>query len=262
MSDTLLPSIFVSHGPPNMVEDDIPARDFLTALGGELERPKAILCVSAHWDTQHPAVTSTARPDTIHDFFGFPAHLSEIRYPAPGAPQLAERTAALLGAEGFDCELDQRRGLDHGAWQPLMLMYPDADVPIAQLSIQSHAGAPAHLAVGRALEPLRADGVLILASGTAVHNLRHFFSDQGDVAPWARRFDDWLDHSLTAGAVDDVVHYRDHAPDAAMAHPSEDHFLPLLVAFGAGGEGARGRALHRSFSYGSLSMAAYAFSSA
>ena len=253
------PSIFVSHGPPTMVVDDLPACEFLRDLGRTLERPAAVLCVSAHWDTSTPRLGSAARPETIHDFYGFPAELYRLGYAAPGAPEVAARALALLRDAGIDGGLDPARGLDHGIWEPLMLMYPDADVPVVPLSIQSRAGAPAHLALGQALAPLRRDGVLLLASGTAVHNLAQFRQDSDQVADWARRFDDWLADRLRAGAVDEVVAYRPRAPDAAMAHPSEDHFLPLLVALGAGGAGARGRALHRGFAYGSLSMAAYAF---
>ncbi|MFQ5954338.1 MAG: DODA-type extradiol aromatic ring-opening family dioxygenase [Kiloniellales bacterium] len=253
------PSVFVSHGPPTMVVDDVPVRGFLGDLGRRLDRPTAVLCVSAHWDTAAPRLGGADRPETIHDFYGFPAELYRLRYPAPGAPEVAARALALLRDAGIDAGLDPARGLDHGAWEPLMLMYPEADVPVTQVSIQSAAGAAAHLALGRTLAPLRRDGVLVLASGTAVHNLARFRDDQDSVADWARRFDDWLASRVEAGAVDDLVHYREQAPDATMAHPTEDHFLPFLVALGAGGSGARGRALHRSFAYGSLSMAAYAF---
>lgn len=258
----MTPSVFVSHGPPTMVVDDTPVRGFLGELGRDLGRPAAVLCVSAHWDTAAPRIGSAARPETIHDFSGFPAELYDLRYPAPGAPELAARTLALLAEAGIEARLDPGRGLDHGAWEPLMLMYPEADVPVTQLSIQSTAGAAAHLALGRALAPLRRDGVLVLASGSAVHNLARFRQDRDGVADWARRFDDWLADRAQAGAADDLVHYRERAPDAAMAHPSEDHFLPVLVALGAGGARARGRALFRGFAYGSLSMAAYAFDTA
>ena len=169
------PSVFVSHGPPTMVVDDVAVRGFLGELGRGLGRPAAVLCVSAHWDTAAPCIGSAARPETIHDFYGFPAELYDLRYPAPGAPELAARTLTLLAEAGIEARLDPGRGLDHGAWEPLMLMYPEADVPVAQLSIQSTAGAAAHLALGRALAPLRRDGVLVLGSGQKTRPRGGFF---------------------------------------------------------------------------------------
>ena len=165
-----LPSLFVSHGPPTMVLDDIPVRGALARIGRELPRPRAILCVSAHWLAEVPTVSLAERPETIHDFYGFDRALYELAYPAPGAPELARRTAELLKEAGIHCEGAPDRGLDHGAWEPLMLMYPEADVPVTQLSLQADADPAAHLNLGRALAPLRAEGVLIVGSGTAIHN--------------------------------------------------------------------------------------------
>ena len=162
-----LPSVFVSHGAPSLPLEETPARGFLEGLGGELGRPEAVLCVSAHWETAAPALSLAASPETIHDFFGFPEALYRLRYPAPGAPDLARRAAALLGAAGQEASLVEDRGLDHGAWIPLMLMYADAGVPVTQLSVLTGDGPTAHLALGRALAPLRAEGVLILGSGGA-----------------------------------------------------------------------------------------------
>lgn len=251
-----LPSVFVSHGAPSLPLEETPARGFLEGLGGELGRPEAVLCVSAHWETAAPALSLAASPETIHDFFGFPEALYRLRYPAPGAPDLARRAAALLGAAGQEASLVEDRGLDHGAWIPLMLMYADAGVPVTQLSVLTGDGPTAHLALGRALAPLRAEGVLILGSGGAVHNLREWHAGDATVPAWAQAFDDWLAESIEAGALDDLAAYRAHHPEGARAHPSEEHILPLLVAAGAGGAG---RVLHRSFDKGGLSMAAYAF---
>ncbi len=252
-----LPSVFVSHGAPTLPFEEIPARAFLQGLGATLGRPAAVLCVSAHWERKRPGVSLAAQPETVHDFFGFPEQLYELRYPAPGAPELARRAAGLLEAAGFETALDPERGLDHGAWVPLMLMYPEADIPVTQLSVQTADGPARQFALGEALAPLREQDVLVLGSGGAVHNLPEWRTARDGPPAWAAAFDDWLARKIEAGAVEDLVHYRVRAPEAARAHPSEEHFLPLHVALGAGG-GAPGRVLHRSFDH-SLSMAAFAF---
>ncbi len=258
---TTLPSIFVSHGSPTLPLTASPARAFLSGLGAALGRPEAILCISAHWETREPMVSSAARPETIHDFYGFPAPLYELGYPAPGAPRLAARAAGLLAAAGFACAEDAAQGLDHGAWVPLLLMYPAADVPVAQLSVQMPQGPAHHLALGRALAALRREGVLVLGSGGATHNLAEFRGSSADAPPLPHvlAFDRWLAAAAEAGDEKSLADYRRLAPEARRVHPREEHFLPFFVAFGAGGAGARGRRLHDSFSYGALSMAAFAF---
>jgi 4,5-DOPA dioxygenase extradiol len=266
MTDAVLPSLFVSHGPPTMVLDDLPEAKIMAAIAHGLPRPNAILCISAHWIEDKPTLSTTEAPETIHDFYGFPQPLYALRYPAPGAPDVARRAAALLQDAGIDCALDPDRGLDHGAWEPLMLMFPDAAIPVAQLSLSAQADGAAHMALGRALAPLRAEGVLILGSGTATHNLREWRAG-GDTPDWARAFEDWLVAAVTAGDAESVAHYQDRAPHAARAHPSAEHFLPLPVAMGAGAHpggkpGITGQVLHRGFSYGSLSMAIFAFGGA
>ena len=249
-----MPVIFISHGAPTLVFEPIAARDFMIGLGASLPRPTSILCVSAHWQTPLPTASTATRPETIHDFHGFPDELYRLRYPAPGAPALARRAQALLAAAGIEGGLDDRRGLDHGAWNPLLLVYPEADIPVAQLSLID--GDPAaHVALGRALAPLTEEGVLVLASGGAVHNLGQFRVDRSRPAEWAVGFDDWLAERIAAGDETALLGYRQR-PDGRLAHPSDDHILPLFVALGAA-RGKPGRALHRSFAYGSLSMAAY-----
>jgi 4,5-DOPA dioxygenase extradiol len=187
--------------------------------------------------------------------------LNEIRYPAPGDPALAARVAALLENAGFTAGVDRSRGLDHGAWVPLKLMHPAADIPVLQVSVQSGRGPDHHLGVGEALRPLREEGVLILGSGGATHNLREFGNHALDAAPadYAQTFENWLVECVLAGRRDALVDYRRQGPSAARNHPTAEHFLPLFVALGAAGEGARGRALHRAFNYGVLSMAAFAW---
>ena len=258
MSDTR-PTLFVSHGPPTMVFEDTPCRDFMAGLGGEIGRPDSILCVSAHWETTTPMVSAAPEPATIHDFYGFPEALHALTYPAPGAPALAARVAGLLDDAGLGGAIDGARGLDHGAWTPLMLIYPDATVPVAQLSILASGDAARHLALGRALAPLRHDGVLVLASGNATHSLPERGRRDDPPAAFARAFDDWLATAVEAGQTDALVDYLAAAPEAARNHPTPDHYMPLLVALGAAGEGAKGRRTHASFMYASLSMAAFRF---
>jgi 4,5-DOPA dioxygenase extradiol len=242
-----------------MVLDDIPACAALARIGRQMPRPRAILCVSAHWLAERPTLSLAAAPETLHDFTGFEPALYELSYPAPGAPELARRTAARLEAAGLACDLAPERGLDHGAWEPLMLMYPEAEVPVAQLSLRAGADAAAHLALGRALAPLRAEGVLVVGSGTATHNLAQWRADAAATPDWAVAFDDWLAAAVTEGDAEAIADYRARAPGAALAHPSEEHFLPLPVAMGAGGADGKSAVLHRGFSYGSLSMAVFAF---
>ena len=251
-----MPTVFVSHGAPTLILQDTPARAFLASLGGLLPRPSAIVAVSAHWDTDVPAVSLARKPDTIHDFYGFPDALYRLRYAAPGAPDLAERVAKLTGAAH-----DPHRGLDHGAWVPAMLGWPEANIPIFQLSVQPDLGAAHHIALGRKLGILREEGVLVLGSGSATHNLRALVRDvaNAEPEPWAREFDDWLAEAVESGDEAALADYRAQAPNARDAHPTDEHLLPLHVAYGAAGEGARGRALHRGFTLGNLSMASYAF---
>jgi 4,5-DOPA dioxygenase extradiol len=259
MTDDPLPSFFLSHGAPTLSLDPGATGAFWQRLALELPRPKAVLCVSAHWMTEEPAASAPLRNDTIHDFSGFPEPLYRMTYPAPGAPELARRTAALLKEAGIACAIDSNRGLDHGAWVPLRLMYPAADVPTIQLSIQPRRDAAWHHRLGAALAPLPQEGVLMLASGGAVHNLRTVSWEGGGVPDWAKEFDDWLASALAEGREAELLDWTHRAPHARMAQPSPDHFLPLFVALGAAGAGARGTRLHEGFTLGSLSMAAFQF---
>lgn len=262
-----MPTLFVSHGAPTLVMDPVPTRDFLKSLGQGLPRPRAVLCVSAHWDTDGPRLGSGPAPHTMYDFYGFPDQLYAMTYPAPGDPDLARDAAGLLGAAGLPAVLDERRGLDHGAWVPLSLMYPEADIPVVQLSISSRRAPAHHLALGRAIAPLRGQGVLIVASGNATHNLREVFSHGMTEPPvaYARAFADWLTTRIESGAAEDtdaLLDYLAQGPFGPRNHPTADHYLPLLVALGAGmaAQGnAPGKRLHDGYTYGVLSMAAYSW---
>ncbi len=257
---TALPAIFVSHGSPTLPLDDIPARAFLRGLGASLPAPKAILVASAHWETAAPAVSLATKPETVHDFHGFPRELYALSYPAPGAPDVAKQAAGLLDAAGIPTLGDPAQGLDHGAWVPLMLAWPKADIPVAQIAIQPQLGPAHHIAMGRALASLREEGVLIVGSGGAVHNLRALAWQGSDaIDPWAREFDDWLTANLEAGDEAALADYRARAPHARQSHPRDEHLIPVFLAYGAGGKGAKGTRIHSSFTMGALSMSAYSF---
>lgn len=253
--------MFVSHGAPTLAIEDVPARHFLATLGNAIERPKAILAVSAHWETGAPMVNSVSVNATIHDFRGFPDELYRLRYPAPGSPKLAARVAELLGEAGIEVGVDESRGLDHGAWVPLLLAWPDADIPVVQLSVQTHAGPEHHLKLGRALEPLTREGVQIVASGSFTHDLSSWRSTI-DEPDWVSGFADWMDRAIVEGRTDDLLAYRRQAPFAERNHPTEEHLLPLFVALGAAGADVWPKRLHSSVSHGVLRMDAYRFAPA
>ena len=261
MKTARLPAVFISHGSPTLPLERGAAVDFLRSLGGALGRPEAILVVSAHWDTACPAVSSAAKPETIYDFYGFPPELYRLRYPAPGAPKLAERAAGLLKAKGLQTDIDPGRGLDHGAWTSLLLMYPAADIPVTQFSIQSQLGPGHHVRLGEALRPLRDEGVLILASGGATHNLRELSRQRGNpvLQPWVVEFNEWLAAALLARRKEDLVGYREKAPHAVRNHPTDEHLIPLFVALGAGDPSGATQRLHSSIESGVISMDAYRF---
>jgi 4,5-DOPA dioxygenase extradiol len=257
----MFPALFLSHGSPMLALTDSPARDFLRGLGEAIGRPDAILIASAHWATEVPAFHSVARNATIHDFSGFPPALFAMRYEPPGDPALADRAAALLRDAGLASAIDTERGLDHGAWVPLSLMYPAADIPVVQVGLQFDLGPAHHLRLGRALAALRAENVLVIGSGSFTHNLSRLRRGAVDGSQPADvvAFGDWFDAAIGAGRVDELVDYRARAPYAVQQHPTEEHLLPLYVALGAGGEGAVGERLHSSAMYSSLRMDAYAF---
>jgi 4,5-DOPA dioxygenase extradiol len=252
-----LPAYFVSHGSPMLALDPGATGVFWGKLGASM-RPDAVLCVSAHWMTTVPAVSHAARPETIHDFYGFPEPLYRLSYHPPGAPALADRVAELLQQAEMSPAIDPARGLDHGAWCPLRSIYPEADVPVTQLAIQPRRDSRWHFKLGEALAPLRQENVLILASGGAVHNLRDLDRGNGATPAWAKRFDDWLASTVEAGNTEALLDWE-QAPEARRAHPSEDHLLPVFVAAGAAGRGVHGRRVYEGFSLGSLSLAAFRF---
>ncbi|XP_074311662.1 4,5-DOPA dioxygenase extradiol-like [Silene latifolia] len=257
-------TFYISHGSPRLsIDDSLPARHFLKGWKkqdyGQI--PKAILIISGHWETNEPTVSAVdGFFDTIYDFYGFPAPMYKLKYPAPGAPDLAKRVQELLKGSGFErVHMDKKRGLDHGAWVPLMLMYPETDIPVCQLSVQSHLDGTHHYNVGRALAPLKDEGVLIIGSGSATHNLGDLRRDSNEVVTWAQEFDHWLEQALITGRYQDVNDFEKKAPHGKKAHPQPDHFYPLHVAIGAAGEKAKAELIHRSWDLGTLSYASYKF---
>ena len=254
----MLPTLFISHGSPMHALDAGAVSRAWAALGRRHPHPKAILIASAHWDTRLPMLTGNAKPETIHDFSGFPAPLYRIRYPAPGAPDIAARALQLLKEAGHTAAIDGLRGLDHGAWSPLLHSHPKADVPVIEVSLQTALGARHHLHIGRALIPLADEGVLIIGSGQATHNLRERM-DSDEPLPYVLEFQAWLKDRLESGAIDELTDYRSRAPHAARAHPTEEHFMPLFVALGAAGERARVERVYDAVENGVLAMDAYQF---
>jgi len=255
MQAAALPTLFLSHGSPMHAIQPGAVREVWERLARDLPRPKAILIASAHWETDFPAVTGAAKPETIHDFYGFPKPLYEIQYPANGDPELASRSLALL--KEFGATSDPVRGLDHGAWSPLLYMYPKADVPVVQVAVQTALGTQHHIEVGRALAPLAREGVLIIGSGHLTHNLRD--RSNGSPAPYALAFQDWVKQRIDRQALDELSDYRRLSPDGVRAHPTDEHFLPLFVALGAARENYNAKRLYDQVEMGALAMDAYLF---
>lgn len=259
MGNPALPSLFISHGAPTLALADSPTGRFLDALGPGLPRPRAILVASAHMNAPRPVLNASPAPATRHDFGGFPRELYALRYPAPGAPELAARAAERLRDAGFDAITDAAAPIDHGVWVPLLRMFPAADIPVLALSVSPQRDAAWHVALGRALAPLREEGVLVLGSGGFVHNLGALDWRGGDppTAPWASGFADWMERHVVAGDVATAQAWRTQAPQPSMAHPTPEHLLPLFVAWGAAG--GRGQRLHATWELGTLALHAFRF---
>jgi 4,5-DOPA dioxygenase extradiol len=257
-----VPALFVGHGSPmNAIEDNRWSRA-LRELATQLERPRAVLAVSAHWFVEGTRVTGHARPPTIHDFGGFPRGLHEIEYPAPGDPQLAERVRSLLG--GDRVALDDRRGLDHGVWSVLIHLYPQADVPVVQVSLDERLTPREHYLLARPLRHLRDEGVLLLASGNVTHNLGYAMRQraQGDdsTPSWASRFDEAVKRACATRDGDALARLLE-TEDGRMAQPSPDHYLPILYAAAAADERDEVSFPIEGFDWGSLSMRSVLFRS-
>jgi 4,5-DOPA dioxygenase extradiol len=254
------PSLFISHGMPVMAILPSPTHHFLKNLGKKLGRPKAVVCISAHWETYAPMLSGAVYPETIHDFYGFPQQLYEITYPAPGDPSLASKIMEEFSRDGISSKIDYEKGFDHGAWVPLCLMYPEADIPVIQLSIQGDLGPDHHFHMGETLARLRGEGMLIMGSGGATHNLEdiHGRKMHDEPVSYAVNFDTWLEKTITSGDITSLLDYKRQGPEAEKNHPyPSDHFLPLFVPLGAAKNRFKGELIHKEFIYGILSLAAY-----
>ncbi len=256
-----LPTLFVPHGAPTFALQPGAAGAALARRAATLPLPRAIVVVSPHWDTAVATVGSAERLETIHDFWGFPPELYALNYPASGCPEAAAEVAAALAAAGLAVDIDRSRGLDHGAWVPLRLMFPDAQIPVIPLSLQSRGGPQQAWQLGRALAPLVGRGFLVVASGNITHNLRDFQRAYagGGTPAYVREFADWLDAQLAAGDRDALLDYRRLAPGAVQAQPTEEHLLPLFVALGAAGDDAQVERFHAGIDDYVLAMDAYQF---
>jgi 4,5-DOPA dioxygenase extradiol len=253
----MLPTFYVPHGAPAFALQPGAAGAAMANAAAAL-KPRAIVVASAHWDTAAPTVGGAMRPETIHDFWGFPEPLYDVAYGAPGTPDVAGDVVGLLAQAGFDASLQADRDLDHAVWIPLRIMFPRADVPVVPLSIQAHLGPEHHYHMGLALAPLARDNVLVIGSGNLTHNLRDWQAASSSMS-YVREFADWVWRRIDTGDLRALLDYRRQAPEAQRAHPTEDHLLPLYVALGAAGAGFSARRIHAGIDERVLAMDAFAF---
>ena len=262
-----LPTLFISHGGPNIVTDPSEARDYLKTLSQRFGKPKAIVIASAHFEVDDvTAVVADPEPGMIYDFGGFAQELYQMIYPAPGEPELANRVAAMLAQAGIKTGIAAQRGYDHGTWTPLLLAYPDADIPVVQVSIDPGRDARHHYALGKALSPLREEGVLLIGSGHITHNLRAVFGAmRGGMAPdpamteKVEAFTGWFAETFDKGDREAILDWRERAPFVVENHPSDEHLMPLFFAYGAAGEGATAERTHASRQFGFFAFDSWMF---
>lgn len=251
------PVFFISHGAPTFALEPGQLGAHLRDLGQQLAGIKAVLVVSPHWQTRELQVLTTPEPETVHDFGGFPAALYQLQYPAPGQPELAMEALRVLTAAGWSVTPDANRGLDHGAWVPLWHLLPQANIPVFQVSMPRRLDTAGALALGRALAPMREQGVLILGSGSLTHNLYDLQPPASPAVAYAVEFAHWMRQAVTGTDVAALLDYRRRAPHAERAHPTDEHLLPLLVALGASRESEAAQVIAGDITYGVLSMESY-----
>lgn len=259
----MLPSLFLAHGSPMLVMEDHDYTRFLQQLAGQLPKPKAIVLFSAHWENDVQQISGAVQYDTIYDFYGFPKPMYQMTYPARGHAPLALEIQQLLSQEGIRSEIDEHRGLDHGAWVLLKLMYPAADIPVITLSVNPRAAMEDQYRIGKALSKLPQEDVLVIGSGGTVHNLRRIEWEQESMAAigtaWATAFDDWLQEQIETWNVEALLDFENRAPNARDAVPTREHFLPLILAMGTGDLTKNAKLLFRKYQYGTLSLCGWMF---
>ena len=251
------PVLFISHGAPTFALEPGVLGARLREIGASLGSLRGVAIVSPHWQTRDLRVATTATPETIHDFGGFDPKLYTLTYPAPGAPDLAQATIRLLADAGLPAIGDEKWGLDHGAWVPMMHLLPDAHVPVYQVSVPYNLSTKGAVALGRALAPLRDMGIAIVASGSMTHNLSEFRGATNTAAPYVSEFTDWIRAAVQRRDIGALVDYRKNAPHAVRAHPTEEHFLPLHVGIGASDEDEAATVLEGQTAYGIINMESY-----
>ena len=261
-SPTVVPALYVSHGAPLFAVDAGETGPALTRWGQGLRAQfpalRGVVIMSPHWMARTPQVMTGPQPATWHDFGGFPPALYQLQYPAPGAPALAQEVLALLQAADVPAQGDAQRPFDHGAWVPLMHLFPEADLPVVQVALPVGAGPAEVYALGAALRGLRSQGVLVMGSGSMTHNLAEFFGGAREPAPYVIAFSRWIESALERGDMQALLNYRSLAPHAERAHPTDDHFLPLFFALGAAGDDLHANYLSREVMYSMLAMDAFA----
>lgn len=256
----IYPSLFVAHGAPTLATEDTPYTRYLDQLfTSTLPKPEAIVIFSAHFESSIQQVSTVKEYDTIHDFYGFPPELYELRYPAQGNPELAQDILDLFADEGIKAESDSSRGLDHGAWAPLIRLFPQANIPVVALSVNPRLTIEEQYRIGKALSPLRDRNVLIIGSGGTVHNLYRVNWDAQEPDAWAVAFDEWLEETLETWNTRALYDYENEAPFAQEAVPTSEHFVPIVLAMGAGDQGNEAKLLYRGYQYGSLSLSVWQF---
>jgi 4,5-DOPA dioxygenase extradiol len=256
-TEPAFPTLFVSHGSPRILTSAEEDGESIRQLSSQVPRPRAIVIVSAHWIDAPVGITSAQHLSTIHDFGGFEAELYQKQYPATGDAELSAQILDLMQQQGVAAQLDTERGLDHGAWVPLMLMYPQAEIPVVQVSLPA-GSLQQQVEVGEALKPLRQQGVLIIGSGGSLHNLSEM-NHSGRTDTWAIEFEEWLRQVVEGNRFEDLLSAEKYPRDFQRAHPSIEHFVPIIVAWAAADRNRAGERIHHSFSYGNLGMSHYRF---
>jgi len=263
MPTPTFPTLFISHGAPTLAIEPGRTGAMLGALAARLPKPRAVLVVSPHWTSAQAQVSRAPRQHAVHDFGGFPPALYALEYNAPGAPELADQVTSLLASAGVPAQVTDEAGLDHGAWVVLRYLFPDADIPVTQLSPQPQQGPAYQFKIGQALRALQRDGVLVIGSGSFTHNLREIrfsnHAEQIEAEPYVEEFGNWMKAKLADHDLDALLDYRNRAPHAARAHPSEEHLLPLFIALGAADDWSAQEHFDTGTTYGVLRMDAFAF---